>query len=174
MTIFQLTSADLDACPWAVCGQTALAALLRLPLVDIRHAVPEGRVWMTHKDIREALAKLGAKQRSTGYEQERGDTRTPPCRWPSNGLALIQFRGPWEEPQSPHVACLKHTHWIATTMPAGLSEPMVFDVNALAAGINHGWTPRSWWEQKTLAPLIVSHRRATGTWYARAAIEVTP
>lgn len=169
-----LTRADLDRCQWAVCGQTALAALLHLPLEDVRHAVPADHVWMTHAQMREALSRLGRKQRGTGYEAERGDTRTPPCRWPNRGLALIQFRGPWEEPQYPHVVCLKHTHWISVSSPAGMDELMVFDINTLAAGWNHGWAPRSWWERWVLARLIASHRRATGAWYVRAGIEVLP
>jgi hypothetical protein len=45
-------------------------------------------------------------------------------------------------------------------------------VDALAENLNYGWTPRSYWERRILAPLIASHRQATGAWYARAGIEV--
>lgn len=175
-----LTSADLDVCAWAACGQTALASLLRVPLAEVGDVVSKDHAWMTYAGMREALTKLRAKFKPTGYEDERGDTRTPPCRWPRHGLALLQFRGPWEDEKVPHVACLKHTHWIAVAgretvvdQTVNEIEPFVFDVNALAKNLNHGWLPRSYWERRILAPLIAAHRRATGAWYARAGIEVS-
>lgn len=170
-----LTAPELEASPWAVCGQSALAAVLHRPLADVRSACPEGRTWMSGMDMRAALTALGISFTTTQLDLEnRGDTRTPPAKWPTRGLAWLQFRGPWELPGVPRVASLRNSHWVGVTPLEGSKDPvrMIFDVNTLAAGLNYGWLPQSFWERRTLAPLIAAHKRATGQWYVRAGIEI--
>jgi len=172
-----LTVADLDAHSWASCGQTAFAALLKKPLADVRVAFPpHTRVNFTQ--MRTALRTAAVSFDSTGYTLA-GHSTAPGYRshcWPQHGLMLLQFSGPWEAPGVPVAASLKATHWVAVTPLEGGApdgEPWVFDVNALADNMNHGWLPRSYWEAKILAPLIASFKRATGGWWVRASIEVT-
>lgn len=132
-----LTPADLDANPWAACGQAALAALLERPLADVRHAFPPHR-WVNLTQMRAALSTLGAQWTNGSSSTWEGV--------PQRGLVLIQFHGPWTRPSAPVSAALKHAHWVAVVKPKSphrlpaIERPlaMVFDVNALDAGWNGG------------------------------------
>ena len=169
MTRHLLTIAELDASPWASCGPASLAALLGRPLVELRDAFPAqrpGRTW-TNFDQMLAAARPAAHP-VLGWEDGNGS-------WPRLGLALVQFRGPWEAPGLPRAASLRRTHWVAVTplldgagRPVG--GPMVFDVNAL--DMNYGWAPRSWWEAHIIPEVASGLRGATGAWWVRAGIEV--
>ena len=69
--------------------------------------------------------------------------------WPTAGLCLIQFTGPWTERDFTQAA-LQHTHWIAV-----LGE-YVFDINW------NGWLPRANWEEVVLEELLMFCRSSTG------------
>lgn len=167
MTSPFLTPADLDANPWAACGQTSIAAVLRRHLGDVFPVCPDHR-WMNARQMRYALARLGASIKDTPFVHE--NSLELERTWPTRGVALVQFVGPWSE--GPRAT--KRAHWIGVSTPPGGAEPMVFDVNVLFAGINHGWVPRSFWEKRIVPVLVKGHRKATGAWWIREGIEVTP
>lgn len=172
-----LTRADLDANEWAACGQTAVAALIKVPLASVRAAFPP-HPWCNLRDMQTALTKLG-----TRWHHSPPDTTAPPtmrgarpATWPKRGLVQIFFHGPWDAPEVPIAASYKASHWVAVEplrAPSGAAaESMVFDVNTLDMGMNGGWAPRSWWEKHVLPDLIACFRRTTGGWWVRAGIEV--
>lgn len=167
-----LTAADLESAGWAACGQTALAAVLERRLDEVRQACPDHR-WMSAKDMRTALYKLGIRVHSTPVS--RNEDGFVAAAWPTYGLALLQLRGPWERPCVPKVASLEQTHWIGVTPLEGgrhIDQTMIFDVNALAQGLNHGWLPRAIWETHILSHVIRRTRRSTGGWWLRTGFDV--
>jgi hypothetical protein len=196
MTQFLLTPEDLDAHPWVACGPAALAVLAEVPLGDLKACFPkhtEERAWTNFTQMRAALDQLGLDVRNTkpnGPPYSRALCPELPglwtrqaflqarC-WPDRGLALVQFRGPWDRMPVNHPAQLRHTHWVAVTtqvLEGKALEPMVFDVNVLQAGLNYGWTHKSWWAERVLPSILrrPAHRRATGEWWLRAGLEVGP
>ena len=79
-----------------------------------------------------------------GFDDVRKHTE-----WPTAGLCLIQFAGPWTG-RGFAQAALAYTHWIAI-----LGE-YVFDINW------SGWLPRENWESVVLDELLNCFPTATG------------
>lgn len=101
----------------AACGHCALAAWLDVPLVIVCHSCFQmdrtrlQRPWVNMPDMETAFRKADLTARVIGRVL------------PNDGLALIQWEGPWTRPNvPPRVACM-HRHWIA------LRGHMIWDVN---------------------------------------------
>jgi hypothetical protein len=177
--VADLVPADLDANPWASCGPTALAAVLHLPLADVRAAFPNqrpGRTWTNLLHMRAAIETLGMRWTATPTDLEAvvpaGAHQVGTVRqWPRCGVVQVFFRGPWERPGVPAGAALQRSHWIGVSSTDGKLHT-VFDVNTLDDNINHGWSSRSYWEKFTLARILEACRGANGLWWTRAGIEV--
>jgi hypothetical protein len=125
----------------AITGRDAEAALGFFPNIA-------DRAWTTRTDMQRALREGGHQ-----YDR-RADV------WPSHGLCMVQFTGPWTE-RGFAQAALQHTHWIAV-----LGE-YVFDINW------DGWLPRECWEDVVLAELLVFRPGATG-WRVLTGFELSP
>lgn len=83
-----LTRADLDANEsWVSCGQTAVAALLRRPLADMRAVFPP-HPRCNLRDMRAALSKLDARWKPTLADPEgvAMPGRESPAKWPSGWM----------------------------------------------------------------------------------------
>jgi len=178
MTIF-LTRTDLDQNPRASCGPAALAALLEMPLAELHTCFPRHtaeRTWTNLVQMQSAITTLKVKWDPTGWaEYEDKRTVGHERAWPHLGLVLLQFHGTWDTMPVNHPAQLQRSHWVAVSplknSPPG-GEPWVFDVNALEQHLNHGWLPKDCWETRILKPLIACHKRANGSWWVRAGLEV--
>ena len=154
-----LTEAELDANPWAACGQSAVAALLSASLVQVRHAFPP-HTWVNLTQMQAALTALDVTWKM-------GSTLWPPQR----GLAQIQWAGPWTEPGVRVHEALKRSHWIAVR-PLG-NVTIVFDVNVVGANNNGGWSTEAFWREQVAPFLTEDIPKAYGTWHVRRMIEVT-
>jgi hypothetical protein len=77
--------------------------------------------------------------------------------FPTNGLARIQFEGPWCKPGVPLAAAYKHTHWVGSLVEND-TTPWIFDVNS-------GWTTYGTWRDMTMPDLTSDIKRATGKWH---------
>lgn len=177
--IAHIDDAMLTAQPWASCGPVALAALLKRPLVELRHAFPhqeaDRATWTSLPQMKAALTTLGEHWTPTLLSAEDEAARAAfadgfPVRvWPKRGLALIQWRGSWDRLDVGHPGQLRHTHWVAVL---GAS---VFDVNAVGISALAGlgwWQPRATWE-RLMVPQIISYTLgATGGWWVRAGLEI--
>lgn len=183
-TLQVLTLAELDANPWATCGQAALAALLRKPLAEVRHAFPSHRGGATFTNARMMeTALIILRQRFTphGYDEPGFTAR----RWPERGLALVQFVGSWSTLHARHPAQLQRTHWIAIEpaadaeswpSPIDFPHPRIFDVNLVELGgaYRDGWAPDVFWEAHVASAIARAFgRKATGEFWIRHAIEVS-
>ena len=126
----------------AACGHGALAACLGVP-VALACAIgwPDGtRGWVNMPDMERALGLCEARFQIIGR------------RLPADGLAILQWLGPWTQPNvPPRVACM-HRHWIAVR---GI---LIWDANL------QGWMPRAKWEE--FVPDLLPPR-ATGWEVAR-------
>jgi len=130
------------------CGPVAFAALARLHWQAALLFFPDltQRPWINRTSMERAL-------RTIGYDYTRD-----PCRWPSVGLCLLHFTGPWTRRGYP-AAVLQYTHWIA------VQEDYVFDVNW------NGWLPRQNWEEVVLEELL-AHKFMADGWIVMTSYEV--
>jgi hypothetical protein len=148
---------------WKInCGPAALAASAGINLGEVRRAVSgfEGREYMTQLDMHAALARLRLKvtveHSDGGFEQNI---------WPTHGLCLIQWSGPWLTDDKPNLGwALKHTHWVASKFDGTVR--WVFDVNA------GQWLRMQAWSADILPQLLASDKHRDGTWWLRHSWEV--
>lgn len=172
--------ASLDECRWASCGPTSVAALLNRPLAELRavfRTQTEQDTWTSSQQMVAALGALRLPAVPTTYAGTKfpdGVHPAPERCWPRWGIVQIQFRGAWDKMAINHPAQLARSHFVAVTPCLGpddqpaLDEAMVFDINALDQGINHGWTPRTFWERR-VAPVLwkdfqPSEKRRRSAW----------
>ena len=155
-----LTGAELDANPWAACGQAAVAALLRRDLAAVKYAFPPHR-WCNLTQMRAALDTLGAAW-----------TNGPIEAWPPpRGFTMIEFLGPWSEPGKSINEVLKRTHWIAVDQRVG-DRALIFDVNVVGADNNGGWIHDDDWRKEVVPYLVKGIPKASGRWRIRKVLAV--
>lgn len=142
------------------CGPAALAACLGLELDQVRPAI--GRFdqlgYMNREMMFEAVVKLGYRCREDLVADQDGVDR-----YPSHGLCLMQFGGPWITANNPKWA-LCHTHWIACKI-VGI-QTWIFDVNCF------GWTSFQRWSEGMVPALVKSDKYRDGTYFLRNSWEV--
>lgn len=157
---------DVDAAhdSWkANCGPAALAALLGVPVADVRRAFPSfpAKPWCSPTQMLEAIRLLGRRGVSTPGEPGR--------RQLSDGLAYVQFTGPWTAPGASPRWAYRHTHWIAVdSAPAPMGGKLVYDVNV------DFWIWELGWVDRVINDLAKEIPRADGGWWIRTTIEVMP
>lgn len=156
MTRFTVDEAQRARETWgANCGPGALAAVLGLTLDNARHLLRgfNAKRYTNPSMMRAALNGTGWK-----YEWRVCQRGYLP---PINGLARVQWEGPWTEPGVPPRAAYGHTHWIGGRVVDSVSY--VFDINAMAVG---GWITFSRW-QRSLVPWLLGQLepKATGEWW---------
>jgi hypothetical protein len=141
----------------ANCGPSALAAVLGVPLRQVRAAFPSfpAKPWTTPTSMAAALAAQGLHHR-VQQGMPRGDV---------HGVAFLQLRGTWDS--APERAQYRHTHWVGLHRDGGVLS--VYDCNAGSAG---GWLPAEEWKAQVLAELLERHRGASGKWAVRVVLEV--
>jgi hypothetical protein len=161
MTPFTLADAQAAADAWgANCGPGALAAVLGLSLDAVRPHLSgfDQKRYTNPKMMRSALDSLGV---AYGW-QTLGWQRPAIACLPENGLARVQWAGPWTDSGVPWAAAQRHTHWIgsrrAAAKPSCLVE--VFDINCICVG---GWVPLAEWSQSVVPWLLEQcEPKATG------------
>lgn len=144
-------SSDIDRArkEWRCnCGPAALAACLGWTPDAVRPHLGdfETRGYTNVSLMEKAIG-------STGFRFATIST----CRFPTHGLARVQWGGPWLKPGvSPRAACI-YTHWVASKVLTLGNGLWIFDVNS-------GWTTGDTWKQETVPKIIESVKRADGTW----------
>ena len=144
----------------ANCGPCSLAAVLGVPVADVRDYFPgfPARAFTNPTTMKAAIGAAGRAWRLTSLN----------FYWPLNGLAFVQWEGPWTRPGVPIGAAYRHTHWVGVRSRNGAGTdlpPAVYDVNA------DGWLTRPEWEAEIVSDLLAANRGATG-WHVRTGIEV--
>lgn len=133
----------------ANCGPSAFAAVTKREVCRVmRHfAHFEHSPWTNLSQMKSAFAASGH-----AFEVRR---RT----FPRRGVALIQWLGPWTEPEFFSRWSLLHTHWIA------VDGSLVFDHTVGT------WQPLSEWSETSATEFIADIPRAHG-WAVKYGIEV--
>lgn len=136
----------------ANCGPCALAAMLGVPVADVRQHFPgitERGGWCNPTQMRAALTSAG-RRFTVVHQPGRCDPRVPAA------MVLVQFTGPWTAADANPRWAYRHTHWIAVRSGHG-GRQWVYDVNA------DGWTTLADWGRVTAAELVRLTPRATGS-----------
>jgi hypothetical protein len=144
----------------ANCGPSALAAILGMTAAEVRPLVERvqgGRFlnYMNAGHLIDALRQAG--RQVWRVECSRGQVQWPKAR----ELCVIQFDGPWCEPEVPAKARFRHTHIVAS-IRGGI---MIYDGNA------NCWLPKQEWQDKIMPVLQRDVRRSTG-WYTCTVLDV--
>jgi len=149
MTLYAPSDVDAAYESWgANCGPCSLAAILGVPVADVRQYV-NGFDKKRYMNLTDMMAALTAAGRQFDLV---------PRRFPVHGLAFIQWKGPWDS----HVLrAYQHTHWL------GIDGEMVYDLNADAS-----WVKRDLWKKAMPVLIRDEMKGATGDWYVRKGIEV--
>lgn len=151
--------ADVDEAnaSWtANCGPCALAALLGLPVASVRQAFswyPE-RPWCSPTQMLSALSAMG--HRAALQQHKTGD------RAFVDGLAYVQFTGPWTSARASARWAYRHTHWVAVAHGGHL----VYDANT------DRWASAAWWSRCVVPVLLEDTPRADGGWWVRTTVRV--
>lgn len=146
----------------ANCGPGAIAAVLGLPIDQVRGHIPgfDEKRYTSPTMMQGALRSLGV---SHGWRILRGAQKT----FPKYGLARVQWVGPWMKYGVPAAARYRHTHWIA----ASAGDRLVFDVNCVS--VNGGWIPLDEWAVKVVPWLLKQcEPKATGEWFLTHQVEI--
>lgn len=150
---------DVDAAHDAFganCGPCALAALLRRPVMAVRDAFPwyPSKPWCSPIQLVGALAAL--RTRGVSRRHDPGDHTF------RDGLAYVQWTGPWTAPGASPRWAYRHTHWIAVAC----SGELVYDANL------GSWLHSDEWAEDIAPQLIRDVKRADGGWWIRTTVEV--
>lgn len=140
------------------CGPGALAACLGWTLDEVRPhlATFDAKRYLSGPAMGVAIASTGHRYFATLLDNDTNG-------FPTHGLALIQFHGPWLNPGVPYAARLKATHWIASKW--NLGNHYIFDING-------GWLAFDEWNRDLVPQLVEATKRATGEWSVDRSWEV--
>lgn len=143
------------------CGPGALAAILGLTLDEVRPHI-SGFEEKRYTDWKMMLAALSSLKADFRVLQ--------PPRFPSYGLARIQWEGPWTAPGAHWAARLRHTHWVGVEIVEGAGIG-IFDINAINNG--SGWASLENWEG-IMVPYILSacEPGSNGKWHITHALDI--
>lgn len=124
------------------CGPASICALLGVGPTAIRPCLGnfEAKGHTNVTLMRQMLHGLGLRPQSVGV-----------LRWPTWGVARVQWGGPWTEPGVPAAAAYRHTHWVAAWSSMDRRTSAVFDVNALDQG---GWLPADIWRAEVVPRIL--------------------
>lgn len=158
---FNVDDADRAHAEWgANCGPGAIAGILGMTLDEVRPHMGDfdSKRYTNPTLMWEVLRRL-----NVDFKSSKGG------RWPSFGLARIQWEGPWTKPGVPARVAYRHTHWVGVNA-SNPSNIGIFDINAIDSG---GWIGFGDWAG-TLVPLLLSEAvpKASGGWHITHSVEV--
>lgn len=154
------------------CGPAAVSAVCGISLTDLRPHLGgfEEKRYTNPTLMAEILLNAGVKVLDfvrLNWKLEMERTGRKP--WPRQGLARIQWEGPWMRPEVPMQARYRHTHWVGVrTLDSG--GMFIFDINAMSVG---GWITAGEWEGE-LAPWLIKEccPKGNGKWHITHTVEV--
>jgi len=150
------------------CGPAALAVATGRHINDIRGLIHK----FDERYYTNPTMMVGAlRQMCVEFHWARDAEK--PIEWPLNGLARIQWAGPWTKPGVPIRARYRHSHWVAVATIDGMATLEgnpgrgIWDVNC------PHWVSFDDWE-RVLVPAILKdcEPKANGEWWVTDAIEV--
>ena len=174
----KFTEADCDVAhrTWGCnCGPAAAAATLGLSLDDVREAFEKAgfaeKQYTSPTMMKSALWHLKA----VVTVKSLGGILLESLKFPKQGLARIQWEGPWTAPGANPKWAYRQTHWVASWLPHGETvwdkmhaalDPVIFDVNG-------GLMSLSDWEKNIVPEIVKTIPRADGDWHLTHSWEIT-
>lgn len=180
MSMIRFTIADLERAnaEWGCnCGPASLAAICNLTPDEVRLHFPTFKGWTNPAMMIAAVDRVCQSRRSwTPTRDGHG------IDWPRYGLALIQWEGPWTEPNPVRERWLqieraKRTHWVGVSrlqLARGgedAATACIWDINAMGPHLD-GWLTMPVWESVVVPALTANIKRASGGWYVAHSIDV--
>lgn len=164
MLVARINGAEADRAydAWGCnCGPGAIAAIMNMRLDALRPLLGdfERKRYTNPTLMWEILDRCGRPWRKVGK------------RWPTFGLARIQWEGPWTLPGVNPKAAYRHTHWVASWIHAEHGHG-IFDINMTSNG--SGWGSFADWERDIVPAIATSIPRASGKWHITHGVEVDP
>lgn len=172
MTRFTHAEAERAYALWGCnCGPAALAAVLDRTLDEVRPLMGdfETKGYTNPSLMKDALYRAGAKFRVTALGYKIAGGRITFVGWPKDGLARIQWEGPWCDDGVPMAARYRHTHWVGARMRSD-GATGIFDVNCMNNG--SGWVGHADWQRMLVPHITRQIPRASGGFHITHAIEV--
>lgn len=165
---FSSDEANLAHREWGCnCGPGALAAVLEISLDQVRPAVEAigfaAKRYVSPTMMRQAIPLAGGRiirRNVVGVRSQRS--------FPQNGLARIQWTGPWTAAGANPRWAYRQTHWVATwRIGGGLGGwTLIFDINA-------GLQRLTDWEKQTVPRILTECvPRNDGGWFVTDSWEV--
>jgi hypothetical protein len=135
----------------ANCGPAALAASLSMEVADIMRYLPHFEdETKRYTNLTAMKAALNAAEVS--FEVRRNE-------FPSRGLALIQWTGPWTQKQFFSRWSLRYTHWVA------VDGDMIYDIH------NGFWQHQDEWA-RDVVPDYLAELPQAADWAVKYGIEL--
>ena len=133
----------------ANCGPAAYAATIECDVLDVMRRFPQfpRKPHTTITQMKAAFAEDGIS-----VHQILGE-------FPANGVALLQFIGPWGSETTSSIAALKRTHWV------GVKGELIYDLNWGA------WLPVLSWEA-VVYPMFTNFEPRISGWSVRCGLQV--
>jgi hypothetical protein len=133
----------------ANCGPAAYAATFECDVLDIMGSFPQfpRRPYTTTSQMISAFAGNGI------------DVRKCPGQFPTDGVALLQFIGPWGDETTTSSSALRRTHWV------GVKGALLYDLNWGA------WLPLISWEA-IVFPMFTDFEPRIAGWSVRCGLQV--
>jgi hypothetical protein len=148
------------------CGPSAIAAMLRLTLDEVRPYLGE----FEQKKYTNPQLMYWILDYLKAAGHGRAWRLVPASRWPTWGLVRVQWEGPWTAASAPWRAKCRYTHWIGAAT-AGEARG-VWDVNCL--NNTTGWVSFAEW-QRVIVPAITDQMpKANGLWHPTHVLEIEP
>lgn len=152
----------------ANCGPTAVAAISRLTLDELRPHMGsfEKKKYTNPKLMWEVLDALFLENAILAWEKSKSRSPT----WPDYGLCRIQWHGPWTEPGMPKRVAYRHTHWVGAARRGNTIG--VYDINAMQPH-HSGWVREDHWAGLIVPYILeICEPKASGRWSITHAVEV--
>lgn len=133
----------------ANCGPAAYAATFECDVLDIMGRFPQFP----------QRPHTTAAQMIAAFEESGIRIQKIPGAFPSNGVALLQFVGPWGGENTTSPTALRRTHWV------GVKGELIYDLNW------GSWLPVLSWEAVVYPMFTDFEPRITG-WSIRCGLQV--
>lgn len=133
----------------ANCGPAAYAATFERNVLEVMECFPQfpRKPYTTCAQMISAFSKSGHVVRKVNG------------LWPVDGVALLQFLGPWGNEKSPSSAALRYTHWV------GVKRDLIYDLNWGA------WLPLLSWEA-LVYPMFTDFEPKISGWKVRCGLQI--
>lgn len=143
------------------CGPAALAACLGMTLDDVWCHL--GRFCQLHYMNRDMMFQA-VRQHGFRATVDLVADQDGVDRYPTHGLCLVQFGGPWVDDPKLAKWGTTQTHWIASKIDAGVN--WIFDVNYAR------WVEWQTWHEELIPRLVRRDKYRDGTYWLSTSWEI--